>query len=171
MENHYGHGVDLPTLLRGLRCHSKALKRDRGGESTIRDHWILFLKEQFTMYICHPPGLKKLNIPSFAQQWILCSEWVPSEWESKQQIKTILSQTCSFWLHRTLTDGLEWCGLFWCLYQLFELSFWRHPFTAEDPLLSKRCNATFLQICSNEQTNYILDGPRLSEFSARFHFW
>ncbi len=22
-------------------------------------------------------------------------------------------------------------------YQLFELSFWRHPFTAEDPLVSK----------------------------------
>ncbi len=30
-------------------------------------------------------------------------------------------------------------------YQLFGLSFWRHPFTAEDPLVSKWCNATFLQ--------------------------
>ncbi len=27
--------------------------------------------------------------------------------------------------------------LMWCFYQLFELSFWRHPFTAEDPVLSK----------------------------------
>ncbi len=25
-------------------------------------------------------------------------------------------------------------GFLWCFYQLFELSFWRHPFTAEDPL-------------------------------------
>ncbi len=33
------------------------------------------------------------------------------------------------------------------------LSFWRHPFTAEDPLMSKWCNARFLQICSNEETN------------------
>ncbi len=32
-------------------------------------------------------------------------------------------------------------------------SFWRHPFTAVDPLLSKWCNATFLQIYSDEETN------------------
>ncbi len=30
---------------------------------------------------------------------------------------------------------------------------WRHPFTADDPLVSKWCNATFLQICSDEETN------------------
>ncbi len=33
-------------------------------------------------------NLEKCSIPSVAQQWILCSEWVPSEWESKQLIKT-----------------------------------------------------------------------------------
>ncbi len=38
------------------------------------------------------------------------------------------------------------CGLLWCFYQLFGLSFWRHPFTADDPLLSKWWSATFLQI-------------------------
>ncbi len=32
--------------------------------------------------------LQKFSITSRAQQWILCSEWVPSEWESKQLIKT-----------------------------------------------------------------------------------
>ncbi len=47
--------------------------------------------------------------------------------------------------------GVVWitCGLLWCFYQLFGLSFWRHPFTAEDPLLSRWWNATFLQICSH----------------------
>ncbi len=30
------------------------------------------------------------------------------------------------------------------LFQLFWLSFWRHPFTAEDPLLSKWCDAIIL---------------------------
>ncbi len=45
------------------------------------------------------------------------------------------------------------CGLLWCFYQLFGLSFWQHPFTAEDPLVSKWCNATFLQICFDEETN------------------
>ncbi len=57
-------------------------------------------------------------------------------------------------------------------YQLFGLSFWRHPFTAEDPLVSMWCNAKFLQICSDEETNCILNGLRyiLSTFSTNFHF-
>ncbi len=44
------------------------------------------------------------------------------------------------------------CGLLCCFYHLFGLSFWRHPFTAEDPLVSKWCNVEFLQICSDEET-------------------
>ncbi len=31
--------------------------------------------------------LNNFSITSIAHQWILCSEWVPSEWESKQLIK------------------------------------------------------------------------------------
>ncbi len=54
--------------------------------------------------------------------------------------------------------------LLWCFYQLFGLSFWRHPFTAEDQLVSKWCNAKFLQI------NYILDGLRVSKFGDNFLF-
>ncbi len=45
------------------------------------------------------------------------------------------------------------CVLLWCFYQLFELSFWQHPFTAEDPLVSKWCKATFLQIWYHAKTN------------------
>ncbi len=41
-------------------------------------------------------------------------------------------------------------------------SFWRHPFTAEDPLLSKWCNATFLQIWWRNKLIYILDGLKVS---------
>ncbi len=48
-------------------------------------------------------------------------------------------KTHSFSLHKTLTDGLESCGLLgWFL---LAVSFWRHPFTAEDPLVNKWCNA------------------------------
>ncbi len=50
--------------------------------------------------------------------------------------------------------------------QLFGLSFWRHPFTAEHPLVSKWWNADFLQINKLIST---LDG--LSKFSAYFNFW
>ncbi len=44
-------------------------------------------------------------------------------------------------------------GLLWSFYQLFGLSFWWHTFTAEDPRVNKWCNATFLQIYSDEETN------------------
>ncbi len=36
---------------------------------------------------------------------------------------------------------MDWSGLLWCFYQLFGLSFWRHPFTTEHPLLRHWCNA------------------------------
>ncbi len=38
--------------------------------------------------------------------------------------------------------------LLWCFYQLFEILFWQHPFTAEDPLVSRWGNAKFLQMGS-----------------------
>ncbi len=40
------------------------------------------------------------------------------------------------------------CALLWCFYQLFGLSFCRHPFTSEEPLVSKWYNAKCLQISS-----------------------
>ncbi len=52
-----------------------------------------------------------------------------------------LLQTSSFSLHKTLIYILELCELLWCFNQLFELSFWWHPFTAEHPLVNKWCNA------------------------------
>ncbi len=136
---------------------------------------------------------EKFSIASHAHHRIICSEWVPSEWVSKQLIKMsrnksvikinklqinasgknmnrrkchlvwIRREICKFQglcksehgpdMFKTLTDGLEWCGLLWCFYQLFGLSFWRHPFTADDPLVNKWFNDTFLQICSDKDTS------------------
>ncbi len=66
------------------------------------------------------------------------------------QAKTVLNKyVCGFWWGIVMEyglvnwwTGLEWitCGLLWCFYHLFGLSFWRHPFTAEDPLMSMWCN-------------------------------
>ncbi len=39
-------------------------------------------------FVSSSEQILKFSITSIAQQWILCSEWVPSEWESKQLIKT-----------------------------------------------------------------------------------
>ncbi len=76
------------------------------------------------------------------------------------------SQDINWW------TGVLWitCGLLWCFYQLFGLLFWRHPFTAEDPLVSKWCNATFLQTWWRNKLIYILDCLRLSKYSANLHF-
>ncbi len=73
-------------------------------------------------WVCFFMGidLDKFSITSLAHQWILCSEWVPSEWESKQLIKTdglwtsILARSCVF-------KSKDLCGLLWCFYQLFGL--------------------------------------------------
>ncbi len=62
-----------------------------------------------------------------------------------------------------------WTGVVWitCRY-LFGLSFWRHPFTAEDPLVRKWWNATVLQIWWRNKLIYILDGLRVSTSVALF---
>ncbi len=74
-------------------------------------------------------------------QWILCSEWVPSEWESKQLIKTItiilsikqfhgfflcFLQTHIFSLHNMLIERLEWCGLLVDYWDVFISCFGLH---------------------------------------------
>ncbi len=78
------------------------------------------------------------------------------------------SQDVNWW------TGVVWilCGLLRCFYQLFGLSFWRHPFTAEDPLVSKWCNVKFLQICFDEETNSSTScrGLRVSKYLANFNF-
>ncbi len=49
---------------------------------------------------------------------------------------------------------------------LFGLTFWRHPFTAEHPLLSKWWNDTFLQIWWRNKLIYVLDALRMSVFHS-----
>ncbi len=87
--------------------------------------------------------LEKYCFTSLVFQWILCSEWVPSEWEFKQQIKT------SQWFIKTpqliASEDINWWTEvgFWCFHQLFGLSFW---FTADYPWVNMWFNATFFQI-------------------------
>ncbi len=50
---------------------------------------------------------------------------------------------------------VEYLWIFVISYQLFGLSFWRHPFAAEEPLVSKWRDAILLQICSDGRNNLI----------------
>ncbi len=63
-----------------------------------------------------------------------------------------------------------WTGVVWIINQLFGLSFWRHPSTADHPLVSKCCNPKFLQICSHENTNLHLGWPK-GEYIFRGNFF
>ncbi len=73
------------------------------------------------------------------------------------------------------------CVLLWCFYQLFGLSFWRHPFTAEDPIFGwtiplspefpswgrVRCNGCSICIVGGlPETNYnsFSCRPRLQQY-------
>ncbi len=88
--------------------------------------------------------LEIIRITSPAHKWIICSEWVSSEWESKQR----------WWKHHNIHTTTKP----WCFYLLFAL--WRHPFTAKDPLVSKWCNAKFLPNSSNvHETHVHLERP------------
>ncbi len=58
-----------------------------------------------------------------------------------------------------------------CFYQLlFGLSFWWHPFTTEDSLVSKRYKAKFFQIISDKETNSSQVASRWINFKQIYIF-
>ncbi len=57
-------------------------------------------------------------------------------------LTNITSQDMNYWTVDYLWIIVMFLSAVW-------LSFRRHPFTAEDPLVSKWYDATFLQICSD----------------------
>ncbi len=79
-------------------------------------------------------------------------------------LQLLASQDVNWW------TGVVWitCGLLWCFYQLFIHSFWRHPFTAEHPLVSKWYNDKFSKF---KETNSISDGLGVSKCSANVFFF
>ncbi len=75
-------------------------------------HWRTCYYGLWTHILARSNGLKYLNDKLFLRNTQLFT-----------------SQDVNWW---TEVVWVTW-GLLWCFYQLFGLSFWRHPFTAEDP--------------------------------------
>ncbi len=101
------------------------------------------------------PFIRQSHSKQAVPNWRMCCyHGFKTKWKC---LKDLLL-TNRFSLHEMSIDGLEWitCRLLWCFYQLFGLSFWRHPFTAEHTLMSMSY-VKFLQICSDEQTHIHLD--------------
>ncbi len=77
-----------------------------------------------------------------------------------------------FSLHKILIDGLEWCGLLWCFYQLYmdshsdgthslqRIHWWANDVMLHSPNLLRWRNKLIYMGDLNE-----------SKFSANFHFW
>ncbi len=69
--------------------------------------------------------LEKFSTASFAHQWILCSEWVPSEWvQTADKNITTIYNPFSYMLIITSQDINQCTGVVWIIvmfYQLFGL--------------------------------------------------
>ncbi len=71
----------------------------RGSLGVVHPKMIIYRKCTYTqaskkwMNFLIRTDLEKCYIKSLAHQWILCSEWVPSEWESKHLLKTSQQST------------------------------------------------------------------------------
>ncbi len=93
-----------------------------------------------------------MGMDFFLEEVLLCiMDWYFGQ---KLQMFRLVFYKHNFSINEMWIDGLEWitCVLLWCLFidiDLFGLSFWRHPSTAEDLLMSKWWRDTFLQICSD----------------------
>ncbi len=113
----------LQTLQMNLKHQgymSKYAKKVR--QSLIKLQKIIYSKLQNKMLKMYSPsgqdvdtlvssaGMIWRNVASLAHQWVLCSEWVPSEWESKQLIK---NKTI---IHKTAVHQLTFCEIKSCVF-------------------------------------------------------
>ncbi len=75
-------------------------------------------------------------------------------------------RTCGFWLHKTLTDGLEWCGLLGCFISCLD----SHS-DGTRSLQRTHCWASdaMLHFSKSVPMNKLIHNGWV--FSANFHFW
>ncbi len=101
-------------------------------------------------------------------------------WKQWFEVKNILivdlfitnMQLFTLHVNRWICYIVDYCSVWAVLMcQLFELWFWRHPFTAKYPLVSKWCDYHFSKCIHMKKLTHILDGLRVGKFSAYYNFW
>ncbi len=117
--------------------------------SSEKVHPLLFSHIKICWHIC-----LELFLTVFACKWcFICAYFSPDSDKATSWWICFL-QTHSFLIHTMLNDRLQSCGLFVNYWDVFispiGLWFWRHLFTAEDPMVSKWCNDKFLKILRAE---------------------
>ncbi len=149
--------------------------------SKFTDVWLNLVWTVFHLYtlfdLCIFLSCFKLNYFFSLEKALLCTKNL--YFRQNQQFDDKMSwwwicflQPNSILVHKMWIDGLNWitCGLLWCFYQPFGLSIWRHPFTAEDLLVSNNVMLHFSKSVLMKKQIYILDSLRMSIFSANFIF-
>ncbi len=138
----------------------------------------MFLTSNFCFWLNYESYIYNIHFPS--EKVILSMEKYSMHMQTKHVYKPktpdslitdtqlFPSQDVNWWMW----DVWITCGSLWCFYQLFGLSFWRHPFTADDPLVSKWCNVTYLQYLFSWRNKliYMLDSLTMSTLATNFHF-
>ncbi len=88
--------------------------------------------------------------------------------------KSLWIKASAKWLNLNVNVNVNWtgvvwitCRVLWDFYQLFGPSFWWHPFTAKDPLVSKWYNFS-KSVLTKKQTHLHLGWP---ERKVNLHFW
>ncbi len=101
------------------------------------------------------------------KQPILWTEDLSFSWKQWLEMKNIVHHAA---FHKTLLDwsGVDYCNVFISCLD----SFWRHPFTTDEPLVSKWCNATLLQIWwRNKLINILVDLSASKVSAYRISGW
>ncbi len=159
-----------------IHCRASIGSHSDGTHSLQSIHWLSFWWHPFTAE--HPLALI-LTAP------IHCRASIGSHSDGTHSLQSI--HWLSFWRHPFTAEHpltLILTAPIHCrasidshsdgthsLQSIHWLSFWRHPFTAEHPLLRHWRRDKFLQIWWRNKLLYILDGLRLSTFSAHCNFW
>ncbi len=90
---------------------------------------------------CEVAQIRSKGYPSVEIAFIYIAFHVENRFPGTSQLKCLNYEFISHNMQLFIS-----CRLLWCFYQLFGLSFWRHPFTAADPLVSKWCNANYFHL-------------------------
>ncbi len=140
----------------------KTLKHNYGtnGGMSSRSHWLSVLRLYVALVLLQLWRLVEAHgaARAFGRHWLqtCCLRTLFHETRHLGLLTETETQEHLSWKRDSISAGII-TGPFlylWIIvifYQLFGLSFWRHPFTAEHPLLRQWWNDKFLQICSHEE--------------------
>ncbi len=136
----------------------------------------------------------KFSIASLAHQWMLCSEWVPSEWESKQLIKTSQKSSCKLHMtpahHLTSCEVKSWmfvintslrCFNFTLMFLSAAIALWKEPWKMHypfkimwdllTPFYSNWALYFTFSFCIQIWKKCVWNNVRVSKLWQNIHFW